>query len=106
MGMTIEDIIQGLKEIIIICNSVFAYDRKKYIDGAIDRLHKYQMLQADYENRLKADMVDMLTELQLEIEELNHKGSNCYRDGYTPFSEGVDDCKDIIQQKINSLKEA
>ena len=60
---------------------------------------------ADYENRLKADMVATLTEIQLEIEEQNHKGSNCYRDGYTPYSEGLDDCKDIIQQKINSLKE-
>lgn len=60
---------------------------------------------ADYEIRLKADIKAILVELQLEIEELNHKGSNCYRDGYTPYSEGLDDCKDIVQQKINSLKE-
>ena len=53
----------------------------------------------------KADLVAVLTDLQLKIEELNHKGSNCYRDGYTPYSEGLDDCKEIIQQKIDKLKE-
>ena len=81
---------EGTKDV---SNNVLAIVREDYI-------HK-----ADYENRLKADMVAMLTEIQLEIEEQNHKGSNCYRDGYTPYSEGLDDCKDIIQQKINSLKE-
>lgn len=45
MGMTIEDIIQGLRETYMICCSVFAYDRKKYIDGAIDRLNKYQKIE-------------------------------------------------------------
>ena len=44
MGLTIEDIIQGLKETYMICCSVFAYDRKKYIDGAIDRLRNYQKI--------------------------------------------------------------
>ena len=46
---------------------------------------------ADYENRLKADMVAMLTELQLEIEELPMY--------YDPL-----DISDLIQQKINALK--
>ena len=50
MGMSIEDIIQGLKETNMICNSVFAYDRKKYIDGAIDKLCKYQMIVQIVEN--------------------------------------------------------
>jgi hypothetical protein len=54
---------------------------------------------ADYENRLKADMVAMLTEIQLEIEELETSGD--------VLELAIkDDCKDIIQQKINSLEEA
>ena len=48
-----------------------------------------------YENRLKADMVAILTEIQLEIEELDTPNNNW---AYL-------DCADIIQQKINSLKE-
>ena len=45
-------------------------------------------IRADYENRLKADMVAMLEEIQLEADE-NLKKPYCL----------------IIQQKINSLKE-
>lgn len=89
-------------------------EAKDDIGKAINRKHQSVIkvaiqackFRAEYENRLKADLKAILVELQLEIEELNHKGSNCYRDGYTPYSEGLDDCKDIIQQKINSLKEA
>ena len=99
MGMTIEVIIQGLKETYMICCSVYAYDRKKYIDGAIDRLHKYQMMQADYDTRLKADMVAMLTEIQLEIEELKNEPSHCHH-----FERGIRYSSNIIQQKINILK--
>ena len=54
-----------------------------------------------YETRLKADMVGILTEIQLEIEELEPLASD---------SVGFDMCvlmsSDIIQQKINLLKEA
>jgi len=54
---------------------------------------------ADYEKRLKADMVAMLKEIQLEIEELEPLASD---------SIGFDMCvsmnSDIIQQKINALK--
>ena len=52
---------------------------------------------ADYENRLKADLVAMLTELQLEIEEKRIDGSF--------YGEAIWDCAELIQQKINSLKE-
>ena len=51
---------------------------------------------ADYENRLKADMVAMLTDLQLEIEELDPSGDE--------WSDSLDACSDIIQQKINELE--
>ena len=102
MGMTIEDIIQGLKETYMICCSVYAYDRKKYIDGAIDRLHKYQMMQADYDTRLKADMVAMLTEIQLEIEDL-YPEHQCTGE-LTGFADAIETITPIIQQKINALK--
>lgn len=53
---------------------------------------------ADYENRLKADLVAMLTEIQLEIEEL--------WDNDPSYIEGVHDSEMVIQQKINKLKES
>jgi hypothetical protein len=49
---------------------------------------------ADYENRLKADMVAMLTELKKEIEELDTPNNGS----------AYMDCADIIQQKIDALK--
>ena len=57
---------------------------------------------ADYENRLKADMVAMLTELQLEIEE--HKMTSDVTNQGT-WNECIACCSRVIQQKINSLKE-
>lgn len=51
----------------------------------------------DYETRLKADMVAMLTEIQLEIEE----SENCGK----AFHLGLQMANNIIQQKINTLKE-
>ena len=63
---------------------------------------------ADYENRLKADMVAMLEELQLELDEM--KITKVRSAGFAPYSKdpfrrGVNCSKEIIQQKINSLKE-
>ena len=69
-----------------------------------------------YEARLKADMVAMLTEILLEIEELklDYLIGECehpvmkikttaYRTKTT--AEIKHDCAELIQQKINSLKE-
>ena len=64
---------------------------------AIDTMRKYQMMQADYETRLKADLVAMLTEIQLEIEEMD---SGCGWEGYRPTAQVIG----LIQQKINELK--
>ena len=50
---------------------------------------------ANYENRLKADLKAILVELQLEIEELDTPNNGS----------AYMDCSDIIQQKINSLRE-
>lgn len=57
----------------------------------------YKDAKADYETRLKADVVAMLTELQLEIEE----SGNCGR----AFHLGLQMASKIIQKKINKLKE-
>lgn len=53
---------------------------------------------ADYEARLKADMVAMLSEIQLEIEEKDADLRYC---GHNLMAV---DCIDIIQQKIDKLK--
>ena len=63
---------------------------KKYEEQTIEAIPK-----ADYETRLKADMVTMLEELNLEIDEMFAR-----RIDYT-----VDKIQDLIQQKINALKE-
>ena len=50
-----------------------------------------------YESRLKADMVAMLTDIQLEFEELQGK--------YSPnYDEASQHLCEIIQEKINTLK--
>lgn len=51
-----------------------------------------------YEQRLKADMVAMLTELQISIQELSGCSCEC-SDGI------VDSVDDLIQERINALKE-
>lgn len=51
-----------------------------------------------YENRLKADMVAMLKELQFEIEELKNEPACCQH-----FVRGIRRSSEIIQQKINEL---
>lgn len=57
----------------------------------------------NYENRLKANMVAMLTELQLDIQEVNTAPQFLTDDNVKDFRECVDT---IIQEKINSLKES
>ena len=54
-----------------------------------------------YETRLKADMVAMLTEIQLEFEE--HKMTSGVTNQGT-WNECIACCSQIVQQKINSLK--
>ena len=71
----------------------------KDIDIHIDHetlLQEY-IPKADYENRLKADMAAMLNEVKAEI-------MNVYAcDNDSKFVRMT--CRDIIQEKINSLKE-
>ena len=63
-----------------------------------------------YENRLKSDMVAMLTEIQLEIDEIKPlEPQGDWEDWQYGCLHGLelmqDKCLRIIQQKINSLKE-
>ena len=75
-------------------NNVLAIVREDYI-------HK-----ADYEKRLKADLVAMLVDLQLEIEELDSR-AGYGGDGMPTFSTDYIRKKkvnELVQQKINKLK--
>lgn len=56
----------------------------------------FEMFEADYEARLKADLEAILVELQLEIEE----SENCGK----AFHLGLQMASNIIQQRINALK--
>ncbi|MBP3889358.1 MAG: hypothetical protein J6F30_17170 [Cellulosilyticum sp.] len=56
---------------------------------------------ADYENRLKSDMVAMLEEISLEIDEMDCTIDHDFEGYYT----GHVDCQKLIREKINSLKE-
>lgn len=62
---------------------------------------KYQMMQADYENLLKADMVAMLEDLKQDfIAEAYGIEMDC-----TDYVVNVADIDKVIQQKIGKLKE-
>ena len=72
------------------------YEPSDFADAIDDAPTVEAIPKADYENRLKADIKAILVELQLEIEELDTPSNS---DAYIT-------CSEIIQQKINSLKEA
>ena len=55
---------------------------------------------ADYEARLKADVVAMLKEIKDEANNIRSTIWNC-----TSFSEGISAYNNLIQQKIDKLKE-
>jgi hypothetical protein len=65
----------------------------------------YDSFKKEYENRLKADLVAILTELQLEIEEKSiiDYEEDLYDGGECVIS--ISEINEIIQEKINALKE-
>ena len=88
MGMTIDDS--------LLYESGYNKGFKDGIRGSIPK--------ADYEARLKADMVAMLEDLRLEIEKIfDNRPLPCSHYQRTLFYGEVDD---LILDKINSLKEA
>ena len=66
----------------------------------------YDSFKKDYENRLKADMVAILTEVQLEIEEqsLTHSEDNILSEWGLGYNHSVERCGELIQQKIDKYK--
>ena len=57
---------------------------------------------ADYENRLKADLVAMLEELKEQLREMHE---DFFETEHFDEAYGVSDSMDLIEEKINSLKE-
>ena len=108
MGMSIEEhigVIEDLKSTMSVCMP----DPEKTeicasLNEAINIMRKYQKFQDQslslYMERLKADMVAMLTEIQLEIEELD----NPLDYDFEGYNQCAVDCEKLIQQKINALK--
>ena len=84
------------------CHTPQAKDAR---DVAIDTMRKYQMLQADYKARLRDDMAAMLTEIQLECEENTVRWYVGRVDGKSDDVVLIDTLNEIIEQKINALKE-
>lgn len=66
-----------------------------------EALKHRQMFEADYENRLKIDMVAVLEELRLSIEELDYPKDCDYACNGCLYWGDVDN---VIQQKINELE--
>ena len=61
-----------------------------------------EQFEADYEKRLKADLVAMLEELKEQLREMHE---DFFETEHFDEAYGVSDSMDVIQQKINSLKE-
>lgn len=67
----------------------------------------HETFRKEYETRLKADLVAILTEMQLEIEEEKQDTKHLHYDDLEhaeSYNIGIDNCIDTIQQRINSLK--
>lgn len=111
MGMTIDESLENLKTL--------QADYQQFYDDvwqdpeslgimaeslqvAIDTMSKYQQLQAAYEARLNADMVAMLTEIQLEMEEYEPKWVENDEQAVASCRTW-EDLDGLIQQKINDL---
>lgn len=82
----------------------FGVTKRVVEDNMLTMLSKIETVEAipkdEYENRLKADMAGMLTELQTEIEELD----NPLDYDFEGYNQCAVDCEKLIQQKIDALK--
>ena len=108
MGMTINDAKCCLENGIDVCNASCKYfskgdpnckDNVRKI--AIDIMRKYQQLQTNYENCLKAEKIAILEDLKKEINPIKKCEYQIYGKEHWGF---VGKCQDVIQQKIDSLK--
>lgn len=93
------------------------YPYKLSMSTRIENTEQYPTVEAipkdQYKARLKANMVAMLTEIQLEIEEheesiIGHYGKETKESDFPSHkierNNGRKECVDLIQQKINELK--
>lgn len=81
---------------------IFATPIDQLVEGLVSQVSTAEAIpKADYENRLKADMVAMLEDLRLDFQEAELVG--VFDNKELIFADEVDD---LVQQKINSLKEA
>lgn len=72
-------------------------------DGKIDNAETVEAISnADYENRLKADMIAILEDLKKEMNPIKECEYQIYGKEHWNF---VGKCQNVIQQKINALKE-
>lgn len=84
---------------------IFATPIDRLIESLVSQVSTADAIpKADYENRLNADLMAMLTELQKEIKEvprycMTHDLTCVYRRA----EEYISDINNLIQQKINSL---
>ena len=96
-SMSKEEIVDTLKTMVFGVQAFDRFDAKER-----EALDKAWNLIDQYENRLKADMVAMLTDIQLEIEELDLK------DSIPDYQKGAEETReyisDLLQQKIDALK--
>lgn len=109
MELTRKQVIENLQDLKE--TGVFPYTKKdgsvvteEYIDYAISSLktdEAYQLMYEGGEIFTKADMVAMLTGIQLDIQEVNTAPQFLTDDNVKDFRECVDT---IIQQKIDALK--
>lgn len=76
------------------------------VDNILDNVPTVEAIPKDqYEARLKADLMAMLTEIQLECEENTVRWYVGRVDGKSDDVVLIDTLNKIIEQKINSLKE-
>lgn len=97
MGMTIEEHKEHLLDIMDSMPDDACGDWRDSLAYAIDTMRKYQKIQADYNARLKADLVAILTEIQLEIEEQVLESLSDGGDDWST-AEKVNECLDIIDK--------
>jgi hypothetical protein len=75
---------------------------KKIVEALLDDAPTVEAIpKADYENRLKADMVAMLEELKEQLREMHE---DFFETEHFDEAYGVSDSMDVIQEKINELK--
>ena len=97
MGMSIDEAMKEIESITVVT------DEKQALAFAlaVHTMKKYQTLQADYEARLKADLVAMLEDLRLAIEELDYPKDCDYACNGCLYWGDVDK---LIDEKINALR--